>query len=611
MSLLDALLLDPYRINVWIAYRTDGVKGTGTQADPWDGSTNHAAPLTLSGLTNSGLEATATTSAPHGYVNNDIVTIDVQTNPAGWSGTFLIYGVTSTTFKYLMNNLPGGTPSGTRTASKVVSLRFDAIMGGLAANTSVHLGPTSANRPFLTKGYKVEEAVGLKIKPAMKITGSGMDVTTLRLVGQPGTFYAMGHDFATGPVDYFELSDLSIDCNLMVSPGLGNAVCGAVRVMGSHARVRRIKVINWGANAAVPLFVVSMVTADASWGLVGVTDCGIEEVIAISPASSAAGAAITVLHAGPKDDAGTNNEGFGIGPFIRNCFVDCGSPTAGPEYRALSMAWCTGGIVEGNQVHNTKYGGPYISKSSSRDLIVRNNFYKNVFKGPYWNLGTLASSYGTGSLSRSGTVATVTVTAGHFLGKGDRVKIVGSPNNFDGIHQVTGVSGNTFTFDTSVTAVSSSTLSAVQKIFGVDKVVVEANTVELATETAGELIGIHLHDNALSGTDSIYPAFPHGDVVIRDNKMRYLDGAFQTSPAYIGFGIQANGAKNLLIRNNVVESAQTNPIRNRRCGSVKYFNDNTPAGVLIQGLNEDNSKKYDELATEAEDALVLALFNRR
>ena len=39
MSLLDALLLDPYRTNVWIAYRTDGVAGTGTQNDPYDGST--------------------------------------------------------------------------------------------------------------------------------------------------------------------------------------------------------------------------------------------------------------------------------------------------------------------------------------------------------------------------------------------------------------------------------------------------------------------------------------------------------------------------------------------------------------------------------------------
>jgi hypothetical protein len=38
MSLLDALLLDPCRINVWISYRTDGVKGSGTQNDPYDGS---------------------------------------------------------------------------------------------------------------------------------------------------------------------------------------------------------------------------------------------------------------------------------------------------------------------------------------------------------------------------------------------------------------------------------------------------------------------------------------------------------------------------------------------------------------------------------------------
>jgi hypothetical protein len=89
-----------------------------------------------------------------------------------------------------------------------------------------------------------------------------------------------------------------------------------------------------------------------------------------------------------------------------------------------------------------------------------------------------------------------------------------------------------------------------------------------------------------------------------------LDGAFDAS--YVGYGIQVNGAKNLLVRNNVVECAPASPIRNNRCGSVKYFNDKTPAGLLIQGINEANSnKKYDELETDAEDALVLALFNRR
>src|SRR6266480_3953398 len=50
MSLLDALLLDPYRINVWIAYRTDGVKGTGTQNDPYDGSTATKFDAVMNGL---------------------------------------------------------------------------------------------------------------------------------------------------------------------------------------------------------------------------------------------------------------------------------------------------------------------------------------------------------------------------------------------------------------------------------------------------------------------------------------------------------------------------------------------------------------------------------
>ena len=49
------------------------------------------------------------------------------------------------------------------------------IISALAANTSVHLGPTSANRPFLTKGYP--GAGGWQAKVAMKIIGSGIDVS--------------------------------------------------------------------------------------------------------------------------------------------------------------------------------------------------------------------------------------------------------------------------------------------------------------------------------------------------------------------------------------------------------------------------------------------------
>ena len=272
------------------------------------------------------------------------------------------------------------------------------------------------------------------------------------------------------------------------------------------------------------------------------------------------------------------------------------------------------GIVEGNQVHNTKYGGPYISKSSSRDLVVRNNFYKNVAKGPFWNLATLSATALT-ALARdltydsSGKTAVATLS-NHGLLAGDRVKIALSsgPGQYVGIFVVLNVPAtDKFRYVMSSDPGSGSvTGPTMQKIFGVAKLVVEGNTIELATGSTG-LIGIHLDDASLSPQA---PDYAHGDVIIRDNKIRYLDGQFDTS--YTGYGIQANGAKNLLARNNVVESVPANPIRNNRCGSVKYFNDKTPAGVLIQGIDEGNSnKKYDELETDAEDALVLALFKRR
>jgi hypothetical protein len=38
MSLLDALLLDPARLDVWIALRADGVKGSGTESDRTTGA---------------------------------------------------------------------------------------------------------------------------------------------------------------------------------------------------------------------------------------------------------------------------------------------------------------------------------------------------------------------------------------------------------------------------------------------------------------------------------------------------------------------------------------------------------------------------------------------
>ncbi len=39
MSLTDAFLLEPAPLNIWISYRTDELGGSGTQSDPFNGST--------------------------------------------------------------------------------------------------------------------------------------------------------------------------------------------------------------------------------------------------------------------------------------------------------------------------------------------------------------------------------------------------------------------------------------------------------------------------------------------------------------------------------------------------------------------------------------------
>jgi hypothetical protein len=89
----------------------------------------------------------------------------------------------------------------------------------VSANTQVHIGPGT----FTTLGYRQGSATW-QMRPGLKIVGSGVDVTTVKLdTGLPTSvdeYFAFGHDLITGspatpnPMDLSEISDLTIDCNL-------------------------------------------------------------------------------------------------------------------------------------------------------------------------------------------------------------------------------------------------------------------------------------------------------------------------------------------------------------------------------------------------------------
>jgi hypothetical protein len=110
--------------------------------------------------------------------------------------------VSGNQFKYYMTAVPADSAelSAASVASKVTAFPFDDVMSALPESARVHLGPTPAGQPFLTRGY-ADGVGGWQAKAGMKICGSGIDVTTLKLVPAASAnahFFAVGHALATG-----------------------------------------------------------------------------------------------------------------------------------------------------------------------------------------------------------------------------------------------------------------------------------------------------------------------------------------------------------------------------------------------------------------------------
>jgi len=545
MSLLDAILLDPVRINTWFAVRTDGNRGSGTQSDPYN------------------------------------------------------------------------------------SMVCDEVMASLSSKPPVciHLGPGGFN----TAGYYEGTSVGWQPHPGMKIVGSGIDVTTLKVTGaqDPGSgtrhYWAIGHDLGSGgsSLDFFEVSDLTIDCDL-ANQGSSAIAIGGVRVLGSFARVRRVKVVNWGTRSSnLTCLVLAMITADPDVSTDETKGMSIEECILIDPYEGLAPlptnpGMVNVLHVGLKADPAANFEGEGIAPVIRNCYVDCGkfatlNPAKNPldfDIRALVMGACQGGVVEGNEIHHVRIGGPYAEKSTIASIIVRDNSYHNVRTGIILMDGqksgtTIVLNSLVFTSSGNGYEVTATTSSDHNLKLGERVELVCSPSSLDGLFRVTEIVDQTNFKYFSPGPTASLTSGTLEKVFGTGKVIVEANAMQLGNESDGD-VAVQIDDDALA---SQTPDHVHGEVIIRQNAVSYVDEVFDGG--YTGIGIHVRGAKNLNVQNNVVDVQPANPLQDLRCGSVKYFNNQKPDGTLIRGYKDDTDQLYNELETDAEDALVLALFNRR
>jgi hypothetical protein len=306
--------------------------------------------------------------------------------------------------------------------------------------------------------------------------------------------------------------------------------------------------------------------------------------------------------------------------------TDTSPVVCGAEIRGLTVSSCRGGLVEGNQIHNVWFGlhvNTYPTAMppmlNAKDVIIRNNFFKNVVSAAFWKAGAVPTpslSVSVGTLV--GAVAPLTMASAHNLFANEWVGLVNGGSIV--FYMVSNVIDATHC---EIAASSQPVGTAIRFVQGVDKLLIEGNIIELvdfdSTEYAAprldasgpQPIAVLLSDAGAPGSGT---AFSFGDVVVRNNKIRYLDGKFLLAPSgqdLFGTGIQTGGAKTLLCHHNVVEVKPSNPLQNYRCGAASYFNNKSPAGALLQGLNGTTNQKYGELETDAEDALVLALFNER
>src|SRR6266545_1331384 len=321
MSLFDSFLLDPQKFDVWIAPRTDGLKGSGTESDPYNGSPRLQSLIPVSNLAASGQEATATATS-HGYSNGDAVTIAGATGTGAqyFNGRFVIYSVTANSFKYWMVLDPGtSSATGTITCARTF-FQFDEIMNSVAANTTIHLGSGG----FETKGQREGTADAWQPKSGQKIIGSGMDVTVLKRVCASVANSKHSVIGTAGYIDYFEVSDLTLDCNLAGQTIYGYTFspisCAGIAVSGSHLNYRRVRVINFGSlHPDLECFVLWSAGSNPD-GNPEPTDCVIEDCIIEQPAIDNY-AIITCIAMGCMERATDGVMAYHRACVVRNCVV--------------------------------------------------------------------------------------------------------------------------------------------------------------------------------------------------------------------------------------------------------------------------------------------------
>ncbi len=325
-SLLDGLLLDPYRDprEVWFAVRTDGQRGCGTQSDPYPGGTSNGPSFqaTLQRDIADFFTALAT-AANHGLIEGDVVTVKCPSQPA-FEGNFWVFEVDSNSFKYKTQGAQEllDVTGLSATAAKVTYL-FDEVMRNVPDYSVIHLGPgVFETRGTVPRTDAQAQSQGWGAKSGQKVLGSGMGVTTLKLMHAiHSNLLTLAIGQYVGSVDDFMASDFTVDCNMRSQ--LRDIVAkGAIGAQGKHVRLRRVRAIDFGTQSPLGVECFVLITAGGHPSFPERVDCRIEDCVIEQPALSCLYVS-TILLLGSGEEPTGGVMGWHRACALRHNYIDC------------------------------------------------------------------------------------------------------------------------------------------------------------------------------------------------------------------------------------------------------------------------------------------------
>lgn len=249
---------------------------------------------------------------------------------------------------------------GSQTTSGVC--KFDLILGNVAANSCVRLGPGV----FPTKG-----TAGYSIPNGVRIAGSGRDVTTVRVDANGA--YAFGTSASGAPsiiqTQGIEICDLCIDC-----AGKGSAIY----ITGENNTFRNLRITKFGPDPTQAIGRVIVQIADSVPGMIA-RNCVLDGCIFDNAGTYVAGSSVVLVKL-----AGASLSAPHQFCTVRRCVFNGepasppGSPPVVYPVTAIDPGLGRGFIAEENYMIRVETGVK-LSYAAAIDLIFWNNEF-NVVK---------------------------------------------------------------------------------------------------------------------------------------------------------------------------------------------------------------------------------------